>query len=106
MELTAVAVTTAAAATAAAARTVFAGLGFVNREVTALEFRLVCGLDGGVAAVAHFHECEAAGAARFAVRDDLSAGDRPVLSEQIGQVVRRGTERQIADIQLLDQETP
>ena len=57
--------------------------------------------DGLVTTLTHLHEPKAARAAGLAVAHDLGAGHGPVLRERLTEVVRRGAEGQVADVQIL-----
>jgi len=91
----------AAVTTAAATGAFFAGLGFIDGQATALEFSVIHGLDGGFDAIGHFDEAETAGAAGFAILDDLGLHYGAELGERLRQIFARGGKRQIADVQIL-----
>src|SRR5439155_8277814 len=100
----ATAVPTAATAVPTAATTappLFARAGLVHRQGPAAKHRAVQGRDGRVRAVTHFHEPEAARPARFPVLHDLRRDHCPVLGELRPQVVFRGGEGEVPDIQIL-----
>jgi hypothetical protein len=76
---------TAAASTTASTGSILARLGFVHFQSAAINFLAVQSGDGGFGLIiaAHLHEAEAFAAARLAVVDDLGAGHRAVLGEQL-----------------------
>lgn len=94
----AAATTTAAAATA----TLFAGLGFVDGQITTFERLAVHAVDGGFAtgAILELDEAEAAGAAGFAVHHEDGADDFTELLERLTQGILGDTERQITNVEL------
>lgn len=93
----------AAATTAAAATTtLFAGLGFVHREVATFKGLAVHAGDSGFAArtILELDEAEAAGAASFAVHHQDGADDFTELLERLTQGVFGDAERQITNVEL------
>src|SRR5688572_19372899 len=104
---------TAAAATATAAavptpgpRPVLAGPGLVHGQRAALEVGAVHGGDRRLGPVRHLDEREPAAPAGLPVRHHLGANHGPVLTECFGQVLVRGLERDVSDIQLLTHALP
>jgi hypothetical protein len=98
------ATTTTATVTTAAATTAFAlfhGTRFVDREGATVDFLAMEFRDGRLRFFrgAHFHETKAAGAACHAIIDHLHPGDIARLGKEIGQVVFRHAEGQIAHIE-------
>jgi hypothetical protein len=93
-------ISTAAAATAAAFA-LFHRARFVDRQCTAVDFLAMEFRDGGLRFVrsAHFNETKAAGTTRHAIIDHLDPGDIARLGKEIGQVVFRHAEGQIAHIE-------
>ena len=102
----AAAATTAAAtkSTTTAAATGFAGLGFVDGEVAAVDVLAVEGSHRGLAVLiaCELDEAEAAGAAGFAVHDEGRGSDIAVLREDLAETLLGGAERQIANVELHD----
>jgi hypothetical protein len=94
-EATPVAETAAEAAAAA----IFAGLGFVDGESSAVDFMVVDAQDGGprFVFVAHFHEAEALVALGVATAHDLHALHGPELGEQLLEFRIVRLMRQVAD---------
>src|SRR5262249_52110149 len=97
----AVAALRAVAAVAAGARAVLARLGLVDRQRPALELGAVEGADRLLAALGHLHTAHAARAARLAVHPHLGPGHGPVLGERLAEVVGRGLEREVPDVDVL-----
>src|ERR1051326_8439354 len=97
---TSAATATAAESTAPAPRTIFLGTRDVDSEGAATQFLAVEQLDGlvGFIGAGHLYERESAGLARELVLDDIGGTDGARLGEQVGQIVLRCVERQIADI--------
>jgi hypothetical protein len=94
---TAPAATVTATAPATTA-TILARPGLVDGQVSALEVLAVQRGDGLRPALAHLHEAEATRAARLAVGGDLGAVHGAVLAEELDQVVRRGGEGEVPDV--------
>jgi hypothetical protein len=95
---------TAAVSTTAAAATAFAlfhGTRFVDREGPAVDFLAVELRDGSLRFIgsSHFDETETAGTAGYAIVDHLHPRDVARLGKEIGQVVFRHAEGQIAHIE-------
>src|SRR5262245_25104231 len=92
----------AVSAAATTARPRLAGPGLVHRQRPALEVEVVERLDRrlGLGLVRHLDEPEAAGPAGLPVQDHLGPGHRPVLAEQLHQVVVRATPREVAHIDI------
>jgi hypothetical protein len=90
-----------AAATTAAAFALFHRTRFVDREGAAVDFLAMEFCDGRLRFFrrAHFHETKAAGTTRHAIIDHLHPGDIARLGKEIGQVVFRHAEGQIAHIE-------
>lgn len=108
MAAAAAATTASAAAEAtatASATTRFLGSGFVHDQVAAIDVLAVERGNGslGLFFRAHLDKCEALGAARVTVRDDLRRINRAVRSEHLFEVVLVDVEGQIADIKLFAQ---
>jgi hypothetical protein len=97
--------TTTAAATistaTAAAFALFHRTRFVDREGAAIDFLAMEFRDGRLRFFrrAHFHETKAAGTTRHAIIDHLHPRDIARLGKEIGQVVFRHAEGQIAHIE-------
>jgi len=93
----------AAVAAAAAAGTGLTGPGLVDRQPTAPVLVVVQGVDGrlGGMGVVHLDEPEAPAAAGLTVLDDLGADDLAVVGEQCFKIGTGGLERQVPDVQLL-----
>jgi hypothetical protein len=94
--------TTAAATTSAAAA--FAGLhgtGFIHRQGAAVDFLAVELRDGrlGLIGCSHFDKTKTAGTTRYAIIDHLHPRDIARLGKEIGQVIFRHAEGQIAHIE-------
>src|SRR5207247_8178031 len=102
----AVAAPAAAAGAAAGARPLLAGLGLVDLQGAALDLGAVQGGDGGVAALAHLDEAEAARAAGVAVGRHLGAGHRAVVGEPAAEVVRGGGVGEVPHINVLAHGSP
>ena len=94
---------TAAEATAAAtaATALLALLGFVDAERPTVEGPAIHTLDrlGGFLGGPHGHEREAAGAARFAVGDEVDIRDGSEFLERGADALSIGVERKIANVQ-------
>lgn len=86
----------------AAGRTSFAFLGLVDLQGAATELFAVQGLHGleGVSVV-HLDEAETAEAAGLTVVDELDGQDFAVLGENVAQVILRGAEGDVTDIDRL-----
>jgi hypothetical protein len=98
------ATTTAAAtipAATAAAFALFHRTRFVHRQGAAIDFLAMEFRDGRLRFIgsAHFHETKAAGTTRHAIIDHLHPRDIARLGKEIGQVVFRHAEGQIAHIE-------
>jgi hypothetical protein len=97
------ATTTAAtiSAATAAAFALFHRTRFVDREGAAVDFLAMEFRDGRLRFFrrAHFHETKAAGTTRHAIIDHLHPRDIARLGKEIGQVVFRHAEGQIAHIE-------
>jgi len=97
------ATTTAAAtvSTAAAAFALFHWTRFIDRQGPAVDFLAMEFRDGCLRFFrrAHFHETKAAGTTRHAIIDHLHPRDIARLGKEIGQVVFRHAEGQIAHIE-------
>lgn len=96
------AATTAAAVittTAAAGRTLFAGLGDIDREFASVHLPAVEGCDGVLRffGSAHGDETKSAGAAGFAVHHQVDFSDRPVRGERVLEVVLGGIEGKVSN---------
>jgi hypothetical protein len=93
------AATEAAATTAAFA--LFHRTRFIDGQGTAIDFLAMELGDGSLRFLgrSHFHETEATGTSRYAVIDHLNPGDIARLGKEIGQVVFRHAEGQIAHIE-------
>jgi hypothetical protein len=93
--------TISAAAATAAAFALFHRTRFVDCEGATVDFLAVEFRDGRLRFFrrAHFHETKAAGTARHAIIDHLHPGDIARLGKEIGQVVFRHAEGQIAHIE-------
>lgn len=87
---------------ASAAWAFFTGFGFVDGQSSALELGVVHALNRLLDPFGHFHEGEAARAARFPIHDDLGFDDRAELAEGFQQVFVGRAEWQVADVQILD----
>src|SRR5205085_9276040 len=85
----------ALAAAALAGGALLARAGLVDRQGAALEHGAVEVLDGGLAALAHLDEAEAARAARLTVLDDLGARHAAELAERLAEVVGGGAEGEV-----------
>jgi hypothetical protein len=98
LEGTGTTVRTEVTATATAAAHFFFGLGFVNRERTAIEVIAVQLFSSGFGffSGAHGHESETAGAARFTIRGDENVGNAAELFEGRAEHVFGGLEGKIS----------
>jgi hypothetical protein len=87
--------------TAATAFTRFHRARFVDREGAAVDFLAMEFRDGRLSFVgcAHFHEAKAARTTRHAIIDHLNPRDIARLGKEIGEVVFRHAEGQIAHIE-------
>jgi hypothetical protein len=96
--------TVAAAATTAATATwaIFAGLGFVDRQLTAIVLLAIESADGGLRLIvaAHLHESEAFATAGVAIGDYLRRLNRAMLAKKLFQIRAVGVVAQIPDIKL------
>jgi hypothetical protein len=92
---------TPATATTAATAAVLAGLGLVDREGSTTKGGAIQRGDGLVCAVGHFDETEAARLAGIPIRDDLGAGHAAKATEGLAEVVRRGVEGKVANVNVL-----
>src|SRR5262245_28226298 len=90
----------------AAPRTVFTGLGLVDRQLPALELGAVEVGDGLVGPALHLDEGEAARPARLAILDDLGRGHGAVLPERLAEVVGGRAEGKVSDVQFLTHANP
>jgi len=93
--------TAATVSTTAAAFALFHRTRFVDREGATVDFLAMEFRDGRLRFFrrAHFHETKAAGTTRHAIIDHLHPGDIARLGKEIGQVVFRHAEGQIAHIE-------
>jgi hypothetical protein len=93
--------TTVSTATTAAAFALFHGTRFIDGEGPAIDFLSVKFGDGrlGFLGGAHFDKAETAGTTGDAVIDHLHPGDIARLGKEIGQVVFRHAEGQVAHIE-------
>ena len=112
-----VATTTAAAAAAitatsaavftttstAATRALFAWLGHIDREGSAVHFLAVQGLDGLLRLLgsAHGHKAKAAGAIGHAIHHQVGFGDRAMRGERVLEVVFSGVEGKVSHKQFI-----
>jgi hypothetical protein len=90
-----------ATTTTAAAFTRFHRTRFVDREGATVDFLAVEFRDGRLSFLgcAHFHETKAAGTTRHAIIDHLDPRDIARLGKEIGEVVFRHAEGQVAHIE-------
>lgn len=96
----------AAAAVAAGAGPLLARPGLVDGQGSALEHGPVEVGYGLVGPVRHLDEPEAARPAGVPVGNDLGRGHGAVLAERLAEVVDRGLERQVPDVQILAHHHP
>ena len=92
---------TAATSAATATRTVFAGTRFVDGQGATLKRFSVQAIDCRLGSIRHFDEAKSPRPVRFAIGDDLSAGDGPEFGKRLSQVFSRCLERKISDVQIL-----
>src|SRR5205085_374084 len=91
---------------AAVTRAFLARLGFVDGQRPTLEASAIEVGDGLIAAFRHLDEPEAARTAGFPIRHNLRGRDRTVLAKHFAEVVRRGLEGEVSDIQILTHRNP
>jgi hypothetical protein len=98
---TTAAAATVSATTAAAAFALFHRTRFINGQGPAIDFLAMEFRDGCLRFIgsAHLNETKTAGTSRHAIIDHLNPGDVARLGEEIGQVVFRHAEGQIAHIE-------
>ncbi len=98
-----IAAATSSSAAVATTGTFIAGSSFVDGELPIALAGVVQCVDRTLCFVVvfHFDEAETAGAARFAVGDDLSAGHFAILAKQFQEVVGGRAPSQISDVKIL-----
>jgi hypothetical protein len=89
---------TASTATSTGAR--FAWFGFVDRQGATLKLGTVQDLNRAFSSVAHLDEPKASRATGFSVHRDLGSAYRAVVREQGLQILGRGAERKIPNIDI------
>jgi hypothetical protein len=93
----------AAAVSTAAAATLFARLGFVNRQRTAIVLLFVKRLDCGASTIvfAHLDESKALATTGFAILDHFGASDFTKLREQLLKIRAGYVVTKVTDVQFL-----